>query len=57
MVDRSGVMTRAEIDGTDLSPELAGCLSRVLRPLSFTCPRGDADATWSGNLVGYTLAR
>ncbi len=54
--DAHGTMTRAEIDGSDLSPELARCLQGVLRPLAFTCPASGQAATWSGSLVGYTVA-
>jgi hypothetical protein len=55
--DEHGTMTRAEIDGTGLSPELARCLQGVLRPLAFTCPASGEAAIWSGDLVGYTEPR
>jgi hypothetical protein len=55
--DAHGAMTRAEIDGTNLSPELARCLQGVLRPLAFTCPTSGETASWSGDLVGYTQPR
>jgi len=56
-VNGSGALTRAEIEGTNLGPEVARCLQGIFRPMAFTCPVGHADATWEGTLVSYTEPR
>jgi hypothetical protein len=54
VVSETGVMTRAELDGTHLTPEIGRCLSGVLTPMTFTCPMSGAEASWSGSIVAYT---